>query len=543
MSYDDATPTVSKEKLFISRIAIIGGGPAGVSLCLQLFNQLKFRAIKYPLEIMVFEKTNTIGAGLPYAEKESSYILNLPKDKMEVIPEDKRRFSTWLITKYPNNASFFSPRYFFGQYLQHRAEKLQEESEKYNIKVNYLTQNSVLNISKLGTDHFSVETNRGTWQANYVILCTGHMPSENYSQHIGQPGYWHNPWDNLAFSTLKNNESVGIIGTRLTAIDIVIRLLNQKHRGPIIMTSRNGLLPAVLAKSIPSYPLQYLKPTAISKTMTLNTLIKLFFKEVSTAQGKQCSFNSIVKSYQDMTALAWLNKEINEAEKGEKPWQQVFFSIYPSFSLIWSKLSLEDKKEFLLKYYSTLMTYLAAFPLDNAYKIQQLLESGQLKVLGGCQSIKRQQEKYILQGKNASFEVKHLFNATGPGHNILCQSLYSKMQNRGLIRQHLLGGLEVDQQTLRVLNSRGQPHPRLFAIGELTRGNYLITADMGCVVKQAAQISKCISQELTSHLRPKPSLGSSKSTFQFFSIHYKKLIESPVISKCCLSLLIMRRGK
>ncbi|WP_171910152.1 hypothetical protein, partial [Rickettsiella grylli] len=157
--------------------------------------------------------------------------------------------------------------------------------------------------------------------------------------------------------------------------------------------------------------------------------------------------------------------------------------------------------------------------------------------------IKRQQEKYILQGKNASFELKHLFNATGPGHNILCQSLYSKMQNRGLIRQHLLGGLEVDQQTLRVLNSRGQPHPRLFAIGELTRGNYLITADMGCVVKQADQISKCISQELTSHLRPKPSLGSNKSTFRFFSIHYKKLIESPVISKCCLSLLIMRRGK
>lgn len=72
---------LSQEK--IDRIVIIGGGPAAISLCWQLFNEIKFKKLNKTLEIIVFEKNEEIGLGLPYAKKEEAYILNLPKNIME----------------------------------------------------------------------------------------------------------------------------------------------------------------------------------------------------------------------------------------------------------------------------------------------------------------------------------------------------------------------------------------------------------------------------------------------------------------------------
>ncbi len=134
----------------VDRIVIIGGGPAAISLCWQLFNEIKFRTLNKALEILVFEKNKEIGLGLPYAQKEEAYILNLPKNIMEPIPDKKSEFSAWLCLNYPNYAdkSEFTPRYFFGQYLNYLAKKFQFEAAKMNIKVSYITSTEVFNISK-----------------------------------------------------------------------------------------------------------------------------------------------------------------------------------------------------------------------------------------------------------------------------------------------------------------------------------------------------------------------------------------------------------
>ena len=50
-------------------------------------------------------------------------------------------------------------------------------------------------------------------------------------------------------------------------------------------------------------------------------------------------------------------------------------------------MSDNDKKEFFEKYYRLWMTYLAAFPLENAEKILALLKNDQLEVKRGLKSI------------------------------------------------------------------------------------------------------------------------------------------------------------
>lgn len=482
-----------------NRIAIIGGGPAAVSLCWQLFNEIKFSALHKTLEIIVFEKNKDIGLGLPYAQKEASYILNLPKDNMEPIPDKNGEFSDWLKSNYPIYAdkSEFPPRFIFGKYLKYLAKKLQKEARKSNIKVSYRTSTTVLNISKFGLNSLLIQSTEGELKADYVVLCTGHMPSDTYQKYIGKPGYWHSPWNSDAFLKIEHNDSVGIIGTRLTAIDIAMKLLDQTHNGPITMISHSGLLPTVLAKKIPPYKLQYFKLESFSDSIKLSQVLELFFNELSLALNKPCSFESIIKSHEDIKPLAWINKEIEQAEKDVKPWQQVMFSLYPMVPDIWQRMDLRDQKKFMLQYNSLFMTYLAGFPLENAYKIKNLLESGQLKVLGGLQSIKQQDGKFILQGEKEVAKTKYLFNATGPSYNVRHQPLYTKMLDQKLILQHPLGGIDIKLETLQVLNSNKQLNPRLFAIGELTRGKFLTTTDLASVARQGTRIARALSSKIS----------------------------------------------
>lgn len=485
-----------------NRIAIIGGGPAAISLCWQLFTEIKFSKLNKALEIIVFEKNKDIGLGLPYAQKEASYILNLPKDNMEAIPNTSGEFSAWLKSNYPKYADKgeFPPRYTFGQYLNYLAKKFQEEAGRSKIKVSYLTSTTVLNISAFDDNSsLLVHSTEGKLKAEYVILCTGHMPSHTYREYIGKPGYCHNPWNSDDFLEIKRNESVGILGTRLTAIDIAAKLSSQNHHGPITMFSRSGLLPTVLAKRIPPYQLQYFKLDSFSDSIRLSQVLELFFNELSLALNKPCSFDSIIKSYEDVKPLAWINKEIEQAEKGVKPWQQVMFSLYPMIPDIWQRINLRDQKRFILEYNSLFMTYLAGFPLENAHKIKNLLESGQLKVLGGLQHIKKQDGNYILQGKNDIAKTKYLFNATGPSYNVRYQPLYTRMLDQGLIRQHALGGIDIKPETLQVFNSQKQLNPRLFAIGELTRGKFLTTTDLASVGRQANKVAQVIGGKIARH--------------------------------------------
>ncbi len=199
-------------------------------------------------------------------------------------------------------------------------------------------------------------------KADYVILCTGHMPSNTYREYIGKPGYSHNPWNNDSFLETQPNESVGILSTRLTAIDVAVKLINQNHRGPITMISPNGLLPMVLAKKVLPYQMQYLKLDSLPDQIQLSYILKIFFKEISLALNKSCSLHTIPKSYKDIKPLNWMNKEITQAKQNTKPWQQVIFSFYPMAPDIWQRMDSENQRKFILKYNSLFMTYLAAFP-------------------------------------------------------------------------------------------------------------------------------------------------------------------------------------
>ena len=514
-------------------ITLVGGGPTAVSLCAQLLLELKDNPIPYDVEINVFEKSGSIGAGLPYSQQEDCYIVNLPKDVMGYKLGDTGQFSQWLqkISTAPQETNY-PPRYYFGQYLEEMAAQLPLQGRCHGITLKYHTHHEVIDIEKLDDDLLNVKTLQTTCISHYIVLCTGHLPVETYREFIGTPGYYHDFWQGSRGSIDKHDDVI-IMGTRLTAIDYALKLHSEGHKGKIKMVSPSGMLPTVLGKTIPSYSLQYLTPHHFNvitkcglKPLELTTLLELFWKEMEVATGQTINFDTLKKSYRDITPIDWLNQEIEQSEKGAKIWQQVLFAIYPISSDIWSMLTPKDQIAFLRKYNGTYMTYLAAFPLENAYRIRHLMQSGQLEVHGGLLNVSKHPDGFAVQTQDHSFFSKYLLNATGYGYDIRYVPLYHSMMQNKLIYPHLCGGIYVNPKTLRITKPDGHPVKNMMALGELTRGVCLATTDMGRVSMQANRVAYTIRCDMSQRKRVSSrahrsqkfytSLPKNRSIPQFF---------------------------
>jgi amino acid adenylation domain-containing protein len=510
--------TPEQESLRVQRIAIIGGGPAGLSACIEIFKKIKAYGITRRIEVSVFEKSPVIGHGLPYSKSEDCYILNLSKEVMEPSYGEAGHFSRWLkeIKEAPQDTDF-PPRHYFGKYLEYLGQNLLKKQYDGSVRIYYHTNTLVKKVIRKSDNHFQIETTKGYYKSDYAILCTGHMPADSYREFVGERGYIANPWKNNIFDHINPKSDVAILGTRLTAIDVALKLSSINHQGKIIMVSHTGMLPAVLAKKIPSYPLRHLTLENLSQLtqlglepLSLKVLMNLFWREIREAErDPDINFESIKKSYKDISALDWLNKEIAQSESGNpKPWQQVLFAMYPIVPILWSMLTLTDQYKFLNKYQSLFLTYLAAFPLDNAYKIRKLIESKQLEVTGGLADVSLEDGRYSLKLDDRSISAEYLINATGPGYNAAFVPACEELIKQGVVRPHEFGGIDVDSQTLQVLNRYGEPQPKLFAVGELTRGACLATTDMTRVAIQTGRISTCIAH----HLLQRP-IASSINTY------------------------------
>lgn len=489
------------------KIIIVGGGPAAISLCMQLLEKFKPHAAEEGVEISIFEKNAVIGPGLPYSLAEDCYILNLPKEVMEPIQGQNGRFSNWLksVPGCPQDTQF-PPRHYFGRYLEYLSRDLVQKCVGEKITFKYHNTCEVLDITEKGKK-FEVVTVKGSYIGDYVILCTGHMPSVAYRHLIGRKGYVHSPWRKGVFEAIQPEEEVAIIGTRLTAIDVALKLSSIGHQGKVSMVSRSGLLPAVLGKKIQPYQLKYLTLenfNCITKWglehLGLDVLMKLFWKEISDAEGREFNINLIDKSYKDISPLNWLDREIAQAEVGNRAWQSVLFSIYPIIPNIWSMMSLPDRRTFLKEFHSIFLTYLAAFPLDNAYKIKELLQTKKLEVLGGLENIKTEDGIYSLKLDGRTVTVKHLVNATGPGYDPAEVPMYRNLLHRGLVNKHHLGGFDVNPKTLQLFSRERGLYRNMYAIGELTHGACLATTDMTRVSMQADRASTCIVHDYRSSI-------------------------------------------
>lgn len=418
------------------KFAIIGGGFSGTMLAVQLLEQAK-----HQVKVFLINNTKDFGKGVAYGTKEPYHLLNVPTCKMSAYPDKPTHFTDWLkqqdLTKWQINKasidSCFVPRVLFGQYIHEIFQLTLENanSEKELIPIVDKTIGITLTNSKCT---LQLEK-QGTLSCDKVVLALGNPPPHDFLKRYHESSnqhYIHNPWQ-FDIKTIPNEDKILVIGTGLTAIDVLLSLKQKRHFGNITLLSRHGLLPQA------------------------HTQIQSPIDTLETNIAPRSAFH-----------------QLHTQARKAKDWRQVIDAQRPITQTLWSNWSNQEKRLFLrhIRAYWDIHRHRIAPEIHQT--ITQLLSEPQNNCIAArIQNIQTQKNGFsvqIIKRKNhfsETIDCDWLINCTGPNHdyksldNPLVQSLFSQ----GAIQcDRLKLGLHTET-TGALIDQDGKTSDKLFTIG------------------------------------------------------------------------------
>lgn len=252
------------------KIALVGGGPAALFMFKKIIEKIQNEEI----EIIIYEKTDQLGAGMPYSAMGAlqEHITNVSANEIPVLPQTIRE---WLqhaeaailkpfgITSETLNDYKVLPRLLFGVYLQQQFELLIKKSKQKEIKTTVWYNTTVNDIKYHSDTQMSAifDDKEKNIIVDDVIICTGHVWPKPYEGKIN--GWFDSPYPPLKLKQ-QYNAAIAIKGASLTAIDAIKTVaysngiftqkndgsytykLNEQSKGmAIVLHSLNGYIPAV----------------------------------------------------------------------------------------------------------------------------------------------------------------------------------------------------------------------------------------------------------------------------------------------------------
>lgn len=476
------------------RILQIGAGPTGVSLFIRLCSQLE---TQYSVVEYVIADGRKPGLGLAFGTDYNSHLINLPASVMSINPDNPLEFVEWRAKNqsfwqevFPDEErawSEFPSRRLFGLYVGHQLQSALSGAsfaELVNVSVSCVTP-----IQSVGK--FSVEFSNGTKEIfDKVIICIGHTPRFPLLPNAS-PNFFCSPYQAM---DIPAHATVGVIGSRLTAIDAALALQEKGHAGRIVMVSRTGKLPKVIAKHSGYDPSTFITTLLNEKNQTLESILAHHKKELNRVTNGLVDWDALAEP--GATQIEELEREISICSQGNHLWQSVLLASYSIMDKLWARLSFAEKTEFMTKYYGPWMTYLAAFPAFSAVRILRLMQCEQLKIYSDLQGIEATEQGFdIYHGQNECVDVQYLIDGRGVGYgekDLKEVPLLKNMLANGSITPHPLGGVAINPLTYQALSNRYSEIPGLFIVGDLTKGEFLATTDVVRNVMHSVAASSAI---------------------------------------------------
>lgn len=493
------------------QVVIIGGGSVGVSAFHQLIKNAVKMGVSDYLAITLIERSSKVGSGEAYQNDHSQALLNTHADTMSPISGQSSHFINWLYQneelwrqQHPDlyvHPSAYLPRPLFGLYMQHFFEDSRTLAWQYRIP---FTQHHCEASDILPTEerYLVITDSDKRIKADYLLLCCGNLPSTKFKAHHRRSSYFNSPYPGCVIAEqIDKDLSVCIAGTNLSAIDTIISLTEHGHRGKIICVSRRGRFPSVRGTQNPKHKPRYITASAIMELskahdgITLEDVWHLLNQELLAAGGREIDIQEILS--EGKTAYDYLCQEIYKATQAPRLWQSIAYSLNSVIDLIWHHLRKEDKKRFYCEYRDLFISYRVSFPLENARRLQKLMETGQLDIHCGIQNVGYDEAKKCYNIELIENAWKHemsvrshyFINATG--HNLSVDesevALIQNLLKRKLATADPFGGFRTDFNTGAILSPSGLPQRNFFALGSLTTGTYFFTNAMDVNARHASE--------------------------------------------------------
>ena len=219
----------------MQRIAIIGFGFSGLMLVANLV-----RRAAGGVEIYIIDPALN-ARGMAYSTPYDAHLLNVRAANMHAFAEEKDHFVQWLAEHHPHyTPQDFVPRRIYGDYLESIWNSTQELAAEKKVFLKLVPSVAVA-VQRQG-EGFAVRTERGDAIAvDRIVLATGNevKPVRSPIERVLQE-----PWASGALAhAAKEQGPILLVGTGLTAVDMVLALRAEGYPGEIVAYSRNGLLP------------------------------------------------------------------------------------------------------------------------------------------------------------------------------------------------------------------------------------------------------------------------------------------------------------
>lgn len=430
--------------------AIIGGGVAGTALTLAL-------AARAPagFRTVIFDRSEP-GPGTAYAPQSASLLLNGPVRAMSIAPGDERHFERWLVDE-PGDALICRARY--GSYARATAAAALASRTDFAHH-----RDEVVDIEPIADGSYALQgASGGRHIARAVVLALGNFaPADRFlpPELRSFEGYFGDPWrvDVNAFE----KGDVVVLGSRLTAMDVMALLEERAFRGRVHLVSRHGLLP---------------------------------YLEDPRVRGA----DPATLDLDPRTPYTLLVSMRRAAARYHGDWRAVVDSIRKTTPTIWASWSMRERKRFLRHAQSMWAIHRYRVPAATYASFARLQHEGRvINHAGRIASVKvdgSEIEMTIARGKERSVvRAAYAINCTGPNADIrtVRHPFIENAVVRGVLRPDPLHlGIDANEQ-YRILDGRGVPQPHLYGIGPVLRGLWYETTAIPEITSQAAAIASAL---------------------------------------------------
>jgi len=467
------------------QIAIIGAGFSGSLLAIHLLRQSQPED-----QIYLIERGAEFGRGLAYSTGNPGHLLNVRAGNMSAFSDRPDDFLDWLralpdeerrgISTTADHLTF-APRALYGSYIQHiLAQEIWGTGRTSRLG---LVADEAVALHPAGRG-YQLEVGSGRlYEVDAVALATGNFPHGGSTR-----GYVANPWGPDVVTLLDQDATVLLVGTGLTMVDVVVSLLDRRHRGQILAISRRGLLPRTHAAVRP-WP-RFLFPMTAPR-----------------------SIGALLRAVRD---------EIRRVEAKGGDWRAVIDSLRLDTQDLWAGLPLEEKRRFLRHLRAWWDVHRHRMAPAVAARVMAALEGGQLTIrrarLGRVTPASAAPNDTELQaeilpvtgGRPTTLTVARVINCSGPVSDIsrVEEPLMHALLDAGQVRPDPLDlGLDITDRGA-VIDRSGWPSQTLFAVGPITKGAFWETTAVPDVRRQCERLAGHILRSLISPEKPELALSN-----------------------------------
>jgi uncharacterized NAD(P)/FAD-binding protein YdhS len=414
----------------MKKIAIIGFGFCGIMVFGNILKKISIQKSQVKIKFIIFEKDgeNAVGAG--FSNFNDNYILNVPAKKMSPFQDSPDDFVDFLKENYPeiyskNGPDGYISRNIYGQFLK----KLRSDFFKLanDLKIDYeLIQKAVINID----EGFKIHTESLIFDADEVVLSSSFVQSKlNYclnDEKLISPLWSKNSINFHQKNNFKVDDKICIIGTGLSAVDVLVGLNAKNFSGKIYAISRRGNFPQP----------HFSQHNIISNQGSINFIedsdVKIGLVNISLKFRKYLRNNE--------------NYDL----------RHLIDSIRGKTKFLWQNFDEKNKGSFLKKFLPYWNIFRHRVPNSSLEIINKMIENNRLEIIkSSVKSIEKSDGKFIIKTNKKTLDCDYVVNCLGFDYNIKNYPLIESMVKKNLLKKdlilaqsnnnkiHLVGGLNI----------------------------------------------------------------------------------------------------